>query len=119
MQGSLLKTFYDSVVASAIHYGITCWSGSISARDRERLEQLVRRASSVLGCSLDSLEEVGNRRMLAKITAMMDRPSHPLQATLTALGSSFSQRLLHSRCKKERYRRSFLPTAVRLFSSHT
>ncbi|XP_051910268.1 uncharacterized protein LOC127593083 [Hippocampus zosterae] len=33
-QGSLFKTFDNSVVASAIHYGIVCWSGSISARDR-------------------------------------------------------------------------------------
>ncbi|KAI3365353.1 hypothetical protein L3Q82_010436 [Scortum barcoo] len=34
--------------------------------------------------------------------------------SLTALGSSFSERLLHPRCVKERYRRSFLPAAVRL-----
>lgn len=65
------------MVASAIHYGIACWSGSISARDRERLDQLVRRASSVLGCSLDTLQEVGNRRILAKLTAIMDDPSTP------------------------------------------
>ncbi|XP_051920057.1 uncharacterized protein LOC127599886 [Hippocampus zosterae] len=93
VQGSLLKTFYNSVVASAIYYGIVCWSGSISARDRKRLERLVRKASSVLGCSLDTLEEVGNRRMLTKLKAMMASPSHPLQPALTALGSSFSQRL--------------------------
>lgn len=116
VQGSLLKTFYNSVVASAIHYGIVCWSGSISARDRKRLERLVRKAGSVLGCSLDTLEEVGNSRMLAKLKAMLDSPSHPLQPALTALGSSFSQRLLHPRCKTERYRRSFLPTAVRLLN---
>ncbi|XP_065326764.1 E3 SUMO-protein ligase ZBED1-like [Pelmatolapia mariae] len=31
VKGPLLKTFYDSVVASAIFYGVVCWSGSISA----------------------------------------------------------------------------------------
>ncbi|KAI5109559.1 hypothetical protein C0J45_0956 [Silurus meridionalis] len=34
MQGELLKTFFYSVVASAIFYGVVCWGSSIStARD--------------------------------------------------------------------------------------
>ncbi|TWW56196.1 hypothetical protein D4764_08G0001830, partial [Takifugu flavidus] len=79
---------------------------------------LVRRASSVLGCPLDSVEVVGNGRMMAKLSSMLNNTSHPLQDTLTALGSSFSERLLHPRCVKERYRRSFLPAAVRLHNKH-
>ncbi|KAI3357023.1 hypothetical protein L3Q82_003665 [Scortum barcoo] len=50
VQGPLLRTFYDSVVASAIFYGIVCWASSITDRDRRRMDRLVRRASSVLGC---------------------------------------------------------------------
>ncbi|KAI3369406.1 hypothetical protein L3Q82_007480 [Scortum barcoo] len=60
VQGPLLRTFYDSVVASAIFYGIVCWASSITDRDRRRMDRLVRRASSVLGCPLDSVEVVGN-----------------------------------------------------------
>ncbi|KAI3374638.1 hypothetical protein L3Q82_021015 [Scortum barcoo] len=114
VQGPLLRTFYDSVVASAIFYGIVCWASSITDRDRRRMDRLVRRASSVLGCPLDSVEVVGNGRMMAKLSSLLNNTSHPLQDTLTALGSSFSERLLHPRCVKERYRRSFLPAAVRL-----
>ncbi|TWW55977.1 hypothetical protein D4764_09G0010270 [Takifugu flavidus] len=118
VQGPLLRTFYDSVVGSAIFYGIVCWSSSITDRDRKRMDRLVRRASSVLGCPLDSVEVVGNGRMVAKLSSMLNNTSHPLQDTLTALGSSFSERLLHPRCAKERYRRSFLPAAVRLHNKH-
>ncbi|KAI3376702.1 hypothetical protein L3Q82_017139 [Scortum barcoo] len=32
VQGPLLRTFYDSVVASAIFYGIVCWASSITDR---------------------------------------------------------------------------------------
>ncbi|TWW53905.1 hypothetical protein D4764_0186440 [Takifugu flavidus] len=95
VQGPLLRTFYDSVVGSAIFYGIVCWSSSITDRDRKRMDRLVRRASSVLGCPLDSVEVVGNGRMMAKLSSMLNNTSHPLQDTLTALGSSFSERLLH------------------------
>ncbi|TWW68297.1 hypothetical protein D4764_19G0000950 [Takifugu flavidus] len=66
------------------------------------MDRLVRRASSVLGCPLDSVEVVGNGRMMAKLSSMLNNTSHPLQDTLTALGSSFSERLLHPRCVKER-----------------
>ncbi|TWW53320.1 hypothetical protein D4764_0013870 [Takifugu flavidus] len=118
VQGPLLRTFYDSVVGSAIFYGFVCWSSSITDRDRKRMDRLVRRASSVLGCPLDSVEVVGNGRMMAKLSSMLNNMSHPLQDTLTALGSSFSERLLHPRCVKERYRRSFLLAAVRLHNKH-
>ncbi|KAI3376291.1 hypothetical protein L3Q82_016422 [Scortum barcoo] len=102
VQGPLLRTFYDSVVASAIFYGIVCWASSITDRDRRRMDRLVRRASSVLGCPLDSVEVVGNGRMMAKLSSLLTNTSHPLQDSLTALGSSFSERLLHPRCVKER-----------------
>ncbi|TWW57110.1 hypothetical protein D4764_08G0010970 [Takifugu flavidus] len=102
VQGPLLRTFYDSVVGSAIFYGIVCWSSSITDRDRKRMDRLVRRASSVLGCPLDSVEVVGNGRMMAKLSSMLNNTSHPPKDTLTALGSSFSEPLLHPRCVKER-----------------
>ncbi|KAI3353321.1 hypothetical protein L3Q82_019274, partial [Scortum barcoo] len=50
------------------------------------------------------MEVVGNRRVVAKPTTLLDNTSYPLQDTLTALGSSFSDRLLHPRCVKEMYR---------------
>ena len=66
MHGALLKTFYDSVVASAIFFGVVCWSSDISAADRKRLERLIRKTSVVLGCPFESAEVVGERRMMAK-----------------------------------------------------
>ncbi|KAI3356666.1 hypothetical protein L3Q82_003297 [Scortum barcoo] len=39
-EGPLLRTFYDSVVASAIFYGIVCWASSITDRDRRRMDRL-------------------------------------------------------------------------------
>ena len=116
MSRPLLRTFYDSVVASAIHYAAVCWAPGSTEWDRNRLNKLVRRASSTLGCSLDSVEEVRDRRVLAKVTSIMDNTSHPLHRTVEELRSSFSGRLRHPQCKKERYRRAFIPTAVRLYN---
>ena len=63
VQGALLRTFGDSVVATAISFGVVCWSSSITAADRKWLNILIRRASSVLGFPApDPVEVVGDRR---------------------------------------------------------
>ena len=118
VQGDLLTSFYDSVVASAIFYGVVCWNCSTSAADRRRLDKLIKEASSTLGCLLDPVPVVGESWMMDKLSSLLMQEFHPLQVTLTALGSSFSNRLIHPKCVKERYRRSFLPAAVRLYNQH-
>ncbi|KAM9840814.1 trace amine-associated receptor 1-like [Aulostomus maculatus] len=56
-----------------------CWDSGVM--DRKTLDKLVRRASSVLGCSLDSIQEVADRRMLAKMTSIMNNTSLPQHHT--------------------------------------
>ncbi|KAI3377309.1 hypothetical protein L3Q82_008516, partial [Scortum barcoo] len=81
VQGPLLRTFYDSVVASAIFYGIVCWASSITGQGQEENGQ------------------TGEEGQLCP----RDAPWTQWRWTaLTALGSSFSERLLHPRCVKER-----------------
>ncbi|KAI3367234.1 hypothetical protein L3Q82_008285 [Scortum barcoo] len=63
----LLRTFYETVVASVVSYAVVCWGGGCSERDKKRLNRLIKRASSVCGCPLDSIEVMGERRALAKL----------------------------------------------------
>ena len=79
MQRVLLNTFYDSVVASAIFYEIVCWSSSISAAGRKRLDKLIEKASSILGCPLDSVLVLEESRMLDKLSSLTVKESHPLK----------------------------------------
>ncbi|KAI3370375.1 hypothetical protein L3Q82_024464, partial [Scortum barcoo] len=51
----LLRTFYETVVASVVSYAVVCWGGGCSERDKKRLNRLIKRASSVCGCPLDSI----------------------------------------------------------------
>ncbi|KAI3352135.1 hypothetical protein L3Q82_020942, partial [Scortum barcoo] len=84
---------------------MVCWGGGCSERDKKRLNRLIKRASSVCGCPLDSIEVMGERRALAKLSTIIDNTSHPLHQTVGALSSSFSNRLRHPRCRKERFHR--------------
>ncbi|KAI3354734.1 hypothetical protein L3Q82_004567 [Scortum barcoo] len=63
----LLRTFYETVVASVVSYAVVCWGGGCSERDKKRLNRLIKRASSVCGCPLDSIEKkFGNTRTLPR-----------------------------------------------------
>ncbi|KAI3377482.1 hypothetical protein L3Q82_008657, partial [Scortum barcoo] len=92
---------YRKVIMDFVTVG--CWGGGCSERDKKRLNRLIKRASSVCGCPLDSIEVMGERRALAKLSTIMDNTSHPLHQTVGALSSSFSIRLRHPRCRKERF----------------
>ena len=106
-----------TLVASVVSYAVVSWVGGCSECDKNRLNRLIKRASSVCGCPLDPIEVVGERRVLAKLSSIMDNTSHPLHLTVRALSSSFRDRLIHPKCKKERFHRSFIPSAVRLYNA--
>ena len=88
MQGALLITFYDSVVASAIFYGVVCWRSSTSAAGTRRLDKLIKKASSILGYPLDPVQVKRESRIMDKLSSLLVKGSHPLQV-ITGLGSSW------------------------------
>ena len=97
----MLQMFYQSVVASTIFFAVVSWGAGIKAKDANRLNKLIKKAGSVVGSKLVTLEEVVEHRMLAKLLVIMDNVSHPLHETLDKLKSSFSNRLIQPRCLKE------------------
>lgn len=44
VQEALPRTFYDSIVASPIFYGVVCWSSSNTTEEQERLNKLVTKS---------------------------------------------------------------------------
>ena len=103
-------------MASALYFTIVCWGSSIGAGDTNRLNKLVKKAGSIIGCKQDYLEQVVERRTLKKLLSILDNPDHPLHHLLQGQRSTFSKRFLQLRCHKDRYRKTFLPTAIRLYN---
>ena len=107
-----LLLIYQSVVASCPFLCCSLLGSSIGASDTNRLNKLIRKAGSVIGCKQDTLEAVMERRTLKKLLSIMDNPLHPLHLTLVRQRSTFSKRLLQLRCHNNRYRKSFLPLYI-------
>ena len=97
----LLVMFYQSIVASVLFYAVVCWGGA------------------EWGLRMESVQSVAERRIRDKLKAMLANTSHPLYGTLQDRTSTFSRRLtLPPRMNSERYRLSFIPTAIRLFNAN-
>ena len=113
----MLAMFYDSILCSVLMFAAVCWGGNASARDISRLNKLIKKASSTVGQSLDKFEVVLERRRAKKFKSILQYPEHPLHDTLAGLRSSFSSRFSMPKCKTERFRRSFVPSAIRYANS--
>ncbi|TWW53314.1 putative RNA-directed DNA polymerase from transposon BS [Takifugu flavidus] len=113
----LLWMFYQSVVASILSYAVVCWGGSATKADLSRLEKLIRRASSVVGMKLKPLATVAERRTIDKLRSIMDNVRHPLHTVIHSQRSLISQRLRLPKFRTNRLGNSFIPRAIRLFSS--
>lgn len=74
--------FYQSIVASVVFPAVACWGGGTRTCSANKLGELVRRARSVVGKELDSLEAVTEKRMRGRLRIIMDDPSHPLYVKL-------------------------------------
>lgn len=81
MKGQL-RALYESVVPSAVFYAVVSWGSSITAKDTDKLNKIIRKATSVLGAKLDTAEMETERQMLAKVSTIMKNSSHTLHKTL-------------------------------------
>ena len=109
--------FYRSVVSSILLYAVVCWGGGIKAWELNKLNKIIKKASSVVGLQIEGLQSVAERRIRDKLDSIIANPSHPLYGDLQDRASTFSQRLTFPpKMNTERYRLSFLPTAIRLYN---
>lgn len=84
-----------------LFYTVVCWGGSIKASNTKRLNKLIKKAGSVIGCKLDTVETVVERRTLTKLLSILDIPDHPLHSLQNRQRSTSSNRFIQLRCHKD------------------
>lgn len=77
--------------------------------------KLFMKANSVLGCPLDPMKEVGQRRMLTKLIYVKDNPSADPCERTWGLKAAPSVTDCYPQCKKEHYHRS---RSIIIISTH-
>ncbi|TWW53470.1 hypothetical protein D4764_0092670 [Takifugu flavidus] len=89
----MLAQFYTAIIESILTSSITVWFAGATARDRLRLQRVVRAAEKVIGC----------------------RRSHPSRTCISP--GPGGRRLRSIRTRTSRYTNSFFPSAIRLLNT--
>jgi len=64
---TLMKMFYSCFLESVLTFCFICWFGSLSARNKNRLESIVRTCSKIVGINFPPLSHIYSNRVATKI----------------------------------------------------
>ena len=104
---------YNAVICSIIMFGSVCWGGNISKLDRGRLEKIVKKAGHVVEKPLDSFKTLHEKRLYIKLMQILNDPTHPMRHYFDRSG-----RFLLPRTNTNRYKASFLPSALSVLNEN-
>ncbi|KAK0144339.1 Serine/threonine-protein kinase SMG1 [Merluccius polli] len=74
---AMMVQFYSSIIESILNSSITIWYAAATAKDKGRLQRVIRSAEKVIGCNLPSLQDLYTSRTLRLAGKIVADPSHP------------------------------------------
>ncbi|KAK0131376.1 hypothetical protein N1851_033919 [Merluccius polli] len=74
---TMMVHFYSSIIESILTSSITIWYAAATAKDKGRLQRVIRSAEKVIGCNLPSLQDLYTSRTLRHAGKIVADPSHP------------------------------------------
>ena len=74
----LMSLFYQCFIESALTYCMVAWFGCLALSSKNRLVNLVKVASKVIGVQQSQLQDIYSRRILSRAQQILNFPDHPL-----------------------------------------
>ncbi|KAL6098173.1 uncharacterized protein ACO6RY_13525 [Pungitius sinensis] len=74
---TMMVHFYTAIMESILCSSITVWYAAATAKDKGRLQRVIRSAERVIGCNLPSLQDSFASRSLKRARRVLADPSHP------------------------------------------
>ncbi|XP_078103936.1 uncharacterized protein LOC144516479 [Sander vitreus] len=111
---TMMGHFYTAFIESILTSSITIWYAASTAKDKGRLQRVIRSAEKVIGCNLPLLQDWYATRTLKCAGKIVADPSHPGHKLFETLPSG--RRLRSIRTKTSRHMNSFFPSATSLIN---
>src|SRR4029434_2107149 len=107
---AMMVNFYNSIIESILTSSITIWYAAATAKDKSRLQRVIRSAEKVIGCNLPSLQDLYASRTLRRAGKIVADPSHPGHKLFGVLPPG--RRLRSIRTKTSPHKTIFFPVAL-------
>ncbi|XP_078134289.1 uncharacterized protein LOC144535627 [Sander vitreus] len=79
---TMMVHFYTAIIKSILTSSITIWYTAATAKDKGRLQRVIRSAEKVIVCNLPPLQDLYATRTLKRAGKIVADPSHPGKQTL-------------------------------------
>lgn len=114
---TLMVLFYRSFIESVLSFCLVSFYENLSVQNKTRLNRAVVEASRVIGQQQMSLTDIYTKQVLNKARSILSLPDHPLRMEFNLLPSGRRYQL--PRARTNRFKFSFVPTALKLFNLHS
>ena len=111
---TLISLFYQAVVQSLISFCVCIWGGNANHKDISKICSVAKQASKITGIRQLTFDAVLTTFTEKKIIRICNDENHPLFSQI--IFSNRSGRIILMRTRTERYKRSFLPRAIKQLS---
>ena len=111
----ILERCYQAFIQSILAFSVICWFGSLSAKEKVRLNGVVRMCSKIVGARQQSLEELFSKRSMKRAVGILNDHQHVLAPFFETLPSG--RRLRNYKCRTKRFSNTFIPQAILLLNS--
>ena len=112
----LISLFYRAAVQSLMSFCIIVWGGNLASREISKFDRIAKRVTKITNIKQDNFLETFNKFCLKKLEFILKDKDHLLFSSIQF--SKRSNRVILAKTNRERYRNSFLPYAIRLFSEN-
>ena len=120
IDSNILFVFHDSFVKSVMTFGLVCWWGKLSVKNREKLNRIYTISCKIAMCCTPdtSLEQLYKSRTLQMATKILSDPSHFLHDCYELLPPGRRYRM--PTVKTQRALKSFIPSSIKYLNQpHT
>ena len=110
----LLQNLYRSIIEPILTYCGPIFFAQISVTEKNKILKISQAAEKISGRKNPNLNTIVDRATVRKAQAIVKNPEHPLNSEFVSLPSGKRYRSI--KCKKAKYSRSFMPTAIKLLN---
>ena len=119
LDSKIICLFYNSVVSSVLVYGMSSWFGACDRKLIDVLSKFHRQVRKMTNKeehrTLEVPSNIYQQKCISLINKMLKDRDHYLHRQITVLPHG---RLRSVKCTTERMRRTFLPSAIRLYNEN-
>ena len=109
--------FYTSAMESIISFCLIVYGGNLNISEQTKINSVISRVEKITNMPLSHFKDLLLQLILKKINIIKAKPDHPLQNEIR-VSTRKPSLVLYPKIRTERYRNSFLPSALRVLNTN-